>query len=85
MFKENRLHGMLEASDYEAIDSLSLFLGALANNLCDLLVNTEMKKGLTEYADMMNFSYKRQMHFGWTGESIQHLESCIFPSKQIRE
>lgn len=38
LFNEGGLHGMLEASDFYAIENATLFLGAFVNSLCDLFV-----------------------------------------------
>lgn len=68
---------MLDASDSDYTDNVIPFLGTLVDSMCGLFVTTEVTKELTENVDRVNFLFRRDMHFEWNEESIQHLETCI--------
>ncbi|NJK52916.1 MAG: hypothetical protein HC936_08975 [Leptolyngbyaceae cyanobacterium SU_3_3] len=84
LFNENGLHGMLEASDYDAVDNVSPFLGAIVDSLCGLNSTAEVTKAMTEYVDMVNFVFRRHLNFEWTKETIVLLDRRIRSFKKAK-
>lgn len=66
LINENGLHRILVASDSDAKDNVSPFLGGLVDSMYGLFVAVETTKTLTEYVDMVKFLCKRQSRFEGT-------------------
>lgn len=45
---------MLEASDYDAVDLVSPFIGAIVDTCCRLFKSGEITNIFTKYVDVMN-------------------------------
>lgn len=79
---ESSLHEMLGYSGFDAIDTLSLFLGAIVDSMCGVYHTTEVTEDLTEYVDLGNFLFTRHFNVEWTIEALQHLRSRIMSFKK---
>lgn len=77
LFHENGLHGMLEASVFDAVKSFYPFPAALVDACCGLNSTAKITSALTEYVDMVNFVFKRHRTFEWTKESTELLMQSI--------
>lgn len=77
LLKEGELYGMLEASDFGAVDKVSPFLGFLVDGLCGLSRIDEVTSAMTKYVDMVNLVFRRHMDFEWTKKTIQILRQRI--------
>lgn len=47
-YNENGQHGMVEASDFEAVDNVSSFFGALVDAFCGLSRTTDVTSAMTK-------------------------------------
>lgn len=59
IFQETGPLGMLEASDYDALDFVSPFIGSFLDVRCGNLESADVTKSYTRYADLVNFIYRR--------------------------
>lgn len=64
--------GVLEVSEYEVMDMVSPFIGAIADRFCGLDCGfvTEV---FTPYVDVINLMYRRRRRPGWTKNEFQQL------------
>lgn len=77
MFHKHVLQGMLETSDFNAVDDVSFFVGALVDTFCGLSSIAEVTTTLTEYIDIVNFVFRRHKSFEWTKEATELFEIYI--------
>lgn len=83
-FRDAGLTGRLEASDYDAVDLVSLFLGALADEFCGLYKTAEVTKVFTQYVNNVNFVFKKFLDTGWSDDKTPKLERDIISSKTFK-
>lgn len=61
---------MFEASDFDVVDNVPLFLGALLDTLCDLCNTAEVSSAMTDYVDIVEFVFGPRRNIEWTKKSI---------------
>lgn len=61
LLNKSRLHGILDASNFDATDNVFLFLHAIVDSTSGLYHSAKMMIALTDYGDVVNFPFKR--HF----------------------
>lgn len=72
---------MLEASDYDAIDIVSPFIGAIAVRLCGLACSS-ITKVVSSYVDLLSLVFRGGQRAGWTGEDFQLFIATISKLKR---
>lgn len=77
IIQEMGLTGILEASDYDALDFLSFVFGAILDVLCGNLESAEVMKSYPRYVDLVNFIYFRGEKPGWDGKGLTKLKKMI--------
>lgn len=76
-FTETGIVGMLEAKEYDSVDMVSPFLGAIIDACCGLTDTADVTQSYTDYADLVDFIYRRNDCPGWTEEELSNLSSKI--------
>lgn len=71
---ESGLTGIPQATDFDAIDKDSMFLGVIVVELC---VFQRVTLTSACYADLWNFKHRRFQNFGWTEIEPRSLENEI--------
>lgn len=74
---ETGLLGMLEATNFNSIDTVSSFSGATANHTCGNGKNAPKTKAFTRYIDNLQTIYKRGLRIGWTEPEPRSLSKSI--------
>lgn len=74
---------MVEGKYFDAIDSVSLFIGAIADLCLRMVDDSPIDTSSTRYVDMCDFIFKRRMDPGWNEEEFQILREDIDIFKNI--
>ena len=77
LFLENGLAGLLQASDFDRIDKVSPFLGAMADSFCGNSRKAEITKVYTRYVDLLHFATRNHFVPGWSASDIATLRTMI--------
>lgn len=76
-FTETWIFGVLKASDFEAVNVVSLVLGVLLEACCGFLEATYNSAILKVYVGFVNFIFRKHMTLRWTERDIYLLQSRI--------
>ena len=82
-FTENGIIGMLEGKDYEAMDIVSPFLGAILDMCCGEQDNAPITRTYTKYSEILNFVNRSWLLPGWDDASLRKLKSMIKSFKEV--
>lgn len=86
IFQETGLIGMLEASDYYVLDSVSTFIGAFLDVCCGSLESADMTKSYTRNVDLVSCIYRRDEEPGRDYKRLTKLKQmiCMFKNHSRR-
>lgn len=76
-FTEHGIVGMLEAKDYDVMDMVSPFIGAIIDRCCGLVDVATVTSSFTQYVDLVSFIFRRNMVPGWTNLCLQSLDQEV--------
>lgn len=62
LYTETGLFAILEPADFESIDMVSSFFGAIVNRKYGIVNNTQAGKVLTKYVDLLRAIYRRELN-----------------------
>lgn len=69
LFNKTELHGILEASDFDALNNVYTFFDFLVVALCRLSRSVEKTSAMTKYVDIMNSVFRHHENFERNGET----------------
>lgn len=75
--------GMLGASDYDNMDMISPFIGALIDTCCGTTEEAPDTESFTQYLDLTDFIYSRSAVTGWIQEEFKKLTKLISSLKSV--
>lgn len=75
--RERYLHGMLQASNFDATDNVPQILGAIVESVCGPYHTDKTAEALTQCLHAVNFLFIRNFSVKWTERVRKHLEHRI--------
>lgn len=82
MFPRKGLIGMLEASDFEKIDQMFPFFGAVTDNLCGNEDVAQVKEAFNLYSELLLMLHQYLTFPGWIASNLVKLNSKMVESKK---
>lgn len=77
VYNETGLLGMLKSADFEFIDLISSFIGAIVDISWGNVNNALETKVITEYCKLLRAIYRRELNIRWTKSELQSLKRTI--------
>lgn len=82
---EHDLIGILEASEYECIDQVTLFLVAVTDGICKSEQEPELKELFTSYAERFKYVQQENSSSFRTETDVAYLKQTFVKSKSLEK
>lgn len=83
LFLETGLAALLQGFDFERIEKVSPFLGAMADSFCGNSRKAKITQFYTRYVDLLHFVTRKLSALGWNASAINTLRRKICDFKLL--